>query len=121
MNAANNFDADLLYAVIRHIPLFLACVAGFVAALFFWRRQRLAAGLVLAGAMLLFLAQAAHLVWEHVFIPEMEMQGAVPEALDTLILYGLPYVSAFGLLLVLAAAFVGRHEDRPGRHFYEDE
>ena len=103
------------------MPLFLACVAGFVLALAFFRRQRLAAALVLTGAVLLFVGQAVNIYWEHIFIPEMAAQGAVPEALDTAVLYGLPYVIALGLALVFVAAFVGRHEERRRPHFLDDE
>ena len=121
MNPANDFDADLLDAVIRVMPMLMACAAGFVFALVFRTRHRLASGLVLAGTMLLFLAQGIYLYWEHVFIPEVEMQGQLPETLDTLVLYGLPYVNALGVLLLLAAAFVGRHEIHAPPHFYGDE
>jgi hypothetical protein len=121
MNPANDFDADLLYAVIRVMPLLMAYAAGFVFALIFRTRHRMAAGLVLAGTMLLFLAQGMYLYWEHVFIPAVEMQGPVPEALDTLVLYGLPYVNALGVLLLLAAAFVGRQEGHAPQHFYSDD
>jgi hypothetical protein len=121
MNPGNDFDADLLHAVIRVMPILMACAAGFVLALVFRTRHRLASGLVLAGTMLLFLGQGINLYWEHVFIPEVEMQGQLPETLDALVLYGLPYVYALGVLLLLAAAFVGRHESHAPPHFYGDE
>jgi hypothetical protein len=121
MNPANDFDADLLDALIRVMPLFMAYTAAFVFALIFRKRHRLASGLVLSGAMLLFLAQGMDLYWEHVFIRGMEVQGPIAETLDTLVLYGLPYVNALGVLLLLAAAFVGRRESHVPPHFYSDE
>lgn len=121
MNPANDFDADLLYAVIRVMPLLMACAAGFVFALIYRSRHRLASGLVLAGTILLFLAQGMDLYWEHVVIRGMDVQGPIAETLDTLVLYGLPYVNALGVLLLLAAAFVGRRESHAPPHFYGDE
>lgn len=117
----NDFDSDLVGAVIRHAPLFLACIAGLILASIFWRRNPLSAGLTLAGSLLFAIGLGTYLVWEFGFFPELEAMNDVPDGLDELILYGTPYLQAIGLALILIAVFVGRHDGRSDRRAFVDD
>ncbi len=117
----NDVDSDLVSGITHQMPLILVSVAGMIFAMILWRRQPLACGLVLTGSALLLLVQLIHISWECIFIPELEAQGAIPSGIDELILYGLPYLAALGIALILAAAFVGRREGRRLRDMLDDD
>ena len=113
--------SELVYGIIRQMPLILVYLGGLLLAIIFWRRHPLVSGLVLSGSALLLLAQIAHIYWEYVLIPNFEAENAVPEELDAIVLYGLPYVGAIGVGLIVLAAFVGRREGQRFRGMLDED
>jgi hypothetical protein len=117
----NDVEGDLVTAIFRQMPLLLVYFAGLIFAMVFWRRQPLACALVLTGSGLLLLAQIVNIGWECIFIPELAAQNAIPDWMDDLVIYGLPYLGAIGTALLISAAFVGRRERLAFRRMPEDD
>lgn len=114
----DDVESNLIFGILQHAPLLLACLAGVVLGLVFFRRQPLVAGLVVAGSLLFLAGQGVFLYWEYVCIPQL---AEIPEGIDALVIYGVPYAEALGVILMLIAAFLGRREERRVERYFDEE